>query len=185
MPNAIYEVPLPANEPIHSYAPGTEERTELKASLKELAGQQIEIPLIIGGKEIRTGGLGECRMPHNHKKLLGTYHKAGAKEIRLAIKAAAKARKEWATMPWEARASVLLKAAELLAGPHRMTVNAATMLGQSKNPLQAEIDSACELIDFWRFNPLYYQQILEEQPFSAPGINSIARKRTPAASCRP
>ncbi len=177
MSNAIYEVPMPANEPIHGYAPGSEERTELKASLKELAGQQIEIPLIIGGKEIRTGNLGECRMPHNHKKLLGTYHKAGAKEVRLAIKAAEQARKEWAAMPWEARASVLLKAAELLAGPHRMTVNAATMLGQSKNPLQAEIDSACELIDFWRFNPLYYQQILEEQPFSAPGMWNYVEQR--------
>jgi len=177
MSNAIYEVPMPANEPIHGYAPGSEERTELKASLKELAGQQIEIPLIIGGKEIRTGNLGECRMPHNHKKVLGTYHKAGAKEVRLAIKAAEQARKEWAAMPWEARASVLLKAAELLAGPHRMTVNAATMLGQSKNPLQAEIDSACELIDFWRFNPLYYQQILEEQPFSAPGMWNYVEQR--------
>ena len=177
MPNAMYDVPMPGNEPVLNYAPGSDERTQLKAALKRLAGRKVEIPLIIGGKEIKTGDMGECRMPHNHKHLLGTYHKASAKQVKLAIAAAGKAQKDWAAMPWEARASILLKAAELLAGPHRMIINAATMLGQSKTPFQAEVDSACELIDFWRFNPAYYQQIMEEQPYSAPGMWNYLEQR--------
>jgi 1-pyrroline-5-carboxylate dehydrogenase len=177
MSNAIVNVPYPENEPILSYAPGSPERERIKQALKELSGRQVEIPLIIGGKEVRTGRLGDCRMPHDHKRLLGQYHKAGAREVNLAIKAALKARKEWAAMPWEARAAVLLKAADLLAGPYRMVLNAATMLGQSKTVFQAEIDAACELIDFWRFNPSYMTQILAEQPDSAPGMWNMLEQR--------
>ncbi len=177
MANAIMNVPYPENEPVLSYAPGSPERERIKQALKELSGRQIEIPLIIGGKEIRTGRLGDCRMPHDHRRLLGQYHKAGAREVNLAIRAALKARKEWAAMPWEARAAVLLKAADLLAGPYRMILNAATMLGQSKTVFQAEIDAACELIDFWRFNPSYLTQILAEQPDSAPGMWNMLEQR--------
>ena len=177
MANAIVNVPYPENEPILGYAPGSPERDRVKKSLKELSGQQIEIPLVIGGQEVRTGNLGDCRMPHDHQRLLGQYHKAGEREVNRAIKAAMKARKDWAATPWEARAAILLKAADLLAGPHRMTLNAATMLGQSKTVFQAEIDSACELIDFWRFNPYYMTQILAEQPDSAPGMWNMLEQR--------
>ncbi|MFO7652295.1 MAG: L-glutamate gamma-semialdehyde dehydrogenase [Candidatus Krumholzibacteriia bacterium] len=177
MPNAIYEVPSPYNEPVRDYEPGSEDREQLKAAVAEMAGRQVEIPLIIGGQEVRTGDLGKCVVPHDHGHVLGTYHKAGAKEVKQAVAAARKARRDWAALPWETRAAVLLRAAELLAGPHRMIVNAATMLGQSKTSHQAEIDSACELIDFWRWNPFFYQQILEEQPYSSPGVwNSVEQR---------
>jgi 1-pyrroline-5-carboxylate dehydrogenase len=169
MSNGIFETLKPQNEPIFSYAPTSSERKALKEELKHLQTNEIEIPLIIGGKEIRTGDLGECRCPHNHKHRLATYHKAGEKEIDLAIKAALSARKEWAFMPWEARLSIFLRAAELISTKYRMTLNAATMLGQSKNPFQAEIDSACELIDFLRFNSYYATEIYRQQPESAKG----------------
>jgi 1-pyrroline-5-carboxylate dehydrogenase len=177
MQNAIVNVPFPENEPIMTYEPGSPEKEVLKLTLKRMAGQQVEIPLIIGGKEIRTGDLADCRIPHDHKHLLGRYHKGGAKQVKQAVAGAMKARKEWSAMPWEARAAILLKAADLLAGPWRMVLNGATMLGQSKTPFQAEIDSACELIDFWRFNPYYAQQILHEQPESAPGMWNMLEQR--------
>jgi len=164
MADTLMMVPLPENEPILSYAPGSPEKVSLKAALKQLAGQQIEIPLLIGGKEVRTGKLGECRQPHAHGKVLAKYHQAGPAEVRQAIQAAQKARQSWSAMDWQHRAAILLKAAELLAGPWRATINAATMLGQSKTPFQAEIDAACELIDFWRFNPWFYERIMGEQP---------------------
>jgi len=170
MSNAFFKVPEPKNEPILSYAPGSPEKAALKAELKRLSSMQIEVPLVIGGKEIKTGKTGEMRIPHNHEHLLGTYHKAGAAEVQMAIDAALKAQKEWAQMPWEQRASIFLKAADLLAGPWRATINAATMLGQSKTAIQAEIDSACELIDFWRFNAHYMAQIMADQPYSPAGM---------------
>ena len=169
--------PLPMNEPILGYLPGSPEKAALKAKLKELAGARIEIPLVIGGKDVATGDLGECRLPHDHRHLLGVYHKAGAKHVQAAAAAARKAKKDWAALPWEARAAVFLKAAELLAGRRRSTLNAATMLGQSKTAFQAEIDSACELIDFWRFNPAFAHDIMSEQPESGPGMWNMLEQR--------
>ncbi len=177
MTNGMFNVPIPKNEPIWTYGPGSAEKKSLKAKLAELKGQEIEIPIIIGGKEVKTGNLAECRMPHDHKHLLGTYHKAGEKEVDDAIKAALKARPAWAEMSWEARASIFLKAADLLAGPHRDILNAATMLCQSKTVFQAEIDSACELIDFYRFNPYYMQQIYQQQPESSRGCWNYVEQR--------
>ncbi len=170
MSNAYFKLPVPINEPVLTYAPGTPEKAELKKKLTELQSKQIEIPLIIGGKEIKTGKTSEIRTPHDHSKLLGVYHKAGAKEVQMAISAALEARKLWAEMPWEHRASVFQKAAELLSTTWRSTLNAATMLGQSKTIYQAEIDSACELIDFWRFNTYYMTQLMGEQPYSPKGM---------------
>ncbi len=170
MANALSEAPRPVNEPVRSYAPGTPERESLKRKLDELAGQRIEIPLIIGGREVRTGDTAELTMPHDHGHVLATWHKAGPKEVEAAIEAAREAWKEWSRWPWEDRAAVFLKAADLLAGPWRDTVNAATMLGQSKTAHQAEIDSACELIDFWRFNVHFATKIYEEQPMSVRGM---------------
>ena len=177
MPNAIYTVPSPLNEPVKGYLHGSPEKKELKAELKKMAGEKVEIPMIIGGKEVRTGNTVDCVMPHKHRHVLGTYHQAGTKEVRAAIKAAQKAKKEWAATPFEHRAAIMLKAAELLTGRWRQTLNAATMLNQSKNPLQAEIDAACELIDFWRFNPHYAQQVMGEQPGSAPGMWNMLEQR--------
>ncbi|MDO9694154.1 MAG: L-glutamate gamma-semialdehyde dehydrogenase [Candidatus Latescibacteria bacterium] len=169
--------PLPMNEPILGYLPGSPEKAALKAKLKELAGTRIEIPLVIGGKDVATGDLADCRMPHDHRHLLGVYHKAGAKHVQAAAAAARKAKKDWAALSWEARAAVFLKAAELLAGRRRSTLNAATMLGQSKTAYQAEIDSACELIDFWRFNPAFAHDIMSEQPESGPGMWNMLEQR--------
>jgi 1-pyrroline-5-carboxylate dehydrogenase len=132
--------------------------------------EEIEIPLIIGGEEIRTGNTADVRSPHNHGHRLGVCHQAGEKEVKMAIEAALDARHAWANMPWEHRAAVFLKAADLLSGPWRDTVNAATMLGQSKTAHQAEIDAACELIDFWRFNVSYMADLMGDQPFSSPGV---------------
>jgi len=137
--------------------------------LAELQSSQIEVPLIIGGEEVKTGNLGEMRAPHNHDLKLGVYHKAGKKEVDKAIKAALSVQQTWSQMPWEHRASIFQKAADLLSGPWRSTLNAATMLGQSKTVHQAEIDVACELTDFWRFNTHYMQEIMNEQPYSPPG----------------
>jgi len=164
--NGNRRVPTPLNEPVKSYAPGSSERTELKARLKTMSDERIEIPLIIGGKEIRTGELVETVMPHNHRHVLADWHRAGPAEIDQAIEASRAASRDWANWAWEDRAAVFLKAAELLTTSWRATLNAATMLGQSKTAFQAEIDAACELIDFWRFNPAYAQQLYDQQPLS-------------------
>jgi len=168
MSNAIIEVPRPTNETVYSYAPGNPEREILKEELKKMLSEEIEIPLIIGGKEVQTGEFADCRCPHDHQHLLARYHKAGPEEIEMAVQAAKKAWQDWSEMDWAARAAVFLRAAELLATKYRQVINAATMLGQSKTSHQAEIDSACELIDFYRFNPFYMRQIYTEQPDSAP-----------------
>lgn len=170
MSNAYFKVPAPVNEPVMTYKPGSPEKELLKKTITDLKNQQIEVPLIIGGEEVRTGNTAEMLIPHNHKHVLGTYHKAGEKEVNMAIEAALEARKEWAAMPWEHRVSIFLKAAELLAGPWRQVINGATMLGQSKVAHQAEIDSACELIDFWRFNSYYMAQLMGDQPYSPEGM---------------
>ncbi len=169
MSNAIFQIPEPKNEPVLGYAPGSAERAELKSRLKELGSQTVEVPLIIGGKEVKSGKLADIRAPHDHKKLLGRFHQASAEHVQMAVEAARAARKEWSRMDWQDRAAVFLKAAELLAGPWRQKLNAATMLGQSKTAHQAEIDSACEIIDFWRYNPHYLERIYTEQPLSAGG----------------
>jgi 1-pyrroline-5-carboxylate dehydrogenase len=166
----VRRVPEPINEPNKSYAPGSPERAELKARLKSMAAEKIEIPLIIGGREVRTGDLHQAVMPHAHGHVLAEYHLAKPEHIQQAIAAANAARREWAAWPWEDRAAVLLRAAELLATTWRSTLNAATMLGQSKTVFQAEIDSASEMIDFWRFNAYFAQELYQEQPFSSPGV---------------
>lgn len=168
MTNAIVRVPIPSNEKIYDYAPGSPERESLKAQLKKMLSEEIEIPLIIGGKEVHTGNLADCRCPHDHKHILARYHKAGPDEIDKAVEAAKKAWKDWSEMDWVSRASVFLRAAELLATKYRYILNAATMLVQSKTAYQAEIDSACELIDFYRFNPYYMSRIYTQQPDSSP-----------------
>lgn len=170
MSNAAFKVPVPFNEPVRGYQPGSAGRKSLKAKLAQMAAEEIEIPLVIGGKEIRTGNIAGITAPHDHALKLGRYHKAGEKEVRMAIEAALAARHAWAEMPWEHRASIFIKAADLLAGPWRDTLNAATMLGQSKTVFQAEIDSACEIIDFWRFNVHYMAQLMADQPISSPGV---------------
>ena len=164
----FFTVATPENEPIKSYAPGTKERDALKAKLDELGSQFIEIPAIIGGKEVFSGNTADCIEPHNHKHAIGKYHKCGEKEINLAIQAAVKASRDWEQMSFYHRSAIFLRAAELLSTKYRYLLNAATMLGQSKNAFQAEIDSACELIDFWRFNPYYAQKIYEQQPLISP-----------------
>lgn len=162
----IRRVPPPLNEPIKSYAPGSPERIELKARLEKMAGERVDIPVIIGGREIRTGKTSEAVMPHDHRHVLADWHRASAEHVTQAIDAARAARREWANWAWEDRAAVFLKAAEMLATTWRSTLNAATMLGQSKTVFQAEIDAACELTDFWRFNPAYAQELYMEQPLS-------------------
>ena len=168
MKNAKTIVPKPLNEPILSYAPGTEERTALKKRIKELKSQKIEVPLIIGGKEIKTGNLGEMRIPHDHQHLLGHYHMAGPKEIEMAINSAMEAWDSWSKMPWESRAAIFKKVASILQRHGDQTLNAATMLGQSKNAFQAEIDASCEMIDFLNFNCWYAQELYSQQPTYSP-----------------
>jgi 1-pyrroline-5-carboxylate dehydrogenase len=163
-------VPPPVNEPVKNYSPGSPERTALKARLADMANERAEIPIIIGGREIRTGKTAHAVMPHDHRHVLADYHKASPDDVRAAVDAAREARAEWANWAWEDRAAVFLKAAELLATTWRSTLNAATMLGQSKTAFQAEIDSAAELIDFWRFNPAYAQELYDEQPLSTPAM---------------
>ena len=164
--NGRRRVPTPVNDPIKSYAPGSPERASLKARLKTMAAETVDMPLFIGGKEIRTGDTAASVMPHDHQHVLGTYHKASEQHVVQAIEAAAAARAEWASWAFEDRAAVILKAAELLTTTWRDTINAATMLGQSKTAFQAEIDAAAELVDFWRFNAHYAQELLDEQPLS-------------------
>ena len=168
--NAVRQVPTPVNEPIRNYAPGSPERKDLKARLASMAAERIHIPLIIGGREIRTAKTQQSVMPFNHKHVLADYSLAEPKHVKEAIAAALKARREWSTWPWEDRAAILLKAAELLATTSRATVNAATMLGQAKTVFQSEIDAACELIDFWRFNVGYARELYAEQPINGPGV---------------
>jgi len=166
----IFRPPPPVNEPVRSYAPGTPERASLQVRLEQMKGERPEIPCVIGGEDVTTGNLKQAVMPHDKEHVLADVHQGGAKEVERAIDAAAEAWHGWHRLPWEERAAVFLRAAELLAGPWRDTLNAATMLGQSKTAHQAEIDAACELVDFWRFNPVFMTRIYEEQPISSPGM---------------
>lgn len=170
MPKGIYKVPVPVNEPVKQYAAGSPERKELQAMLKTLRSQQMDIPMYIGSKEVRSNNKVRIAPPHDHKHTLGYFHKTEKKHIELAITAALAAKEKWAALSWEHRASIFLKAADLIAGPYRAKLNAATMLGQSKNAFQAEIDSACEIIDFLRFNVSYMTEIYADQPISSPGV---------------
>lgn len=170
MPKGIYKVPTPVNEPIKSYASGSPERKELQAMLKELRSKEIDIPMYIGGEEVRGANKVRLAPPHDHKHTLGYFHKSDKQHVEQAIKAALAAKEKWQNLSWEHRASIFLKAAELIAGPFRAKLNAATMLGQSKNAFQAEIDSACEIIDFLRFNVHYMTEIYADQPISGPGV---------------
>jgi len=177
MNNARVAVPPPRNEPILGYVPGSAEKTAVKARLTEFTDGSVEIPLLIGGREVTTGDLGDCILPHDHQRRVATYHRGNAHTVDQAIAAAAAARADWSAMPWESRAAIFLKAAELLAGRYRQVLNAATMLNQSKTVFQAEIDAACELIDFWRFNASYLPEIYEQQPQSAPGMWNFVEYR--------
>jgi 1-pyrroline-5-carboxylate dehydrogenase len=167
--NGLFRVPPPRNEPVLSYRPGTPEREALRVRLAELSAEELEIPVVAGGRALRTGRLVEVRAPHRHGQRLARAHEAGPAEVEAAIQAARAARRDWAALPFHARAAIFLRAADLLAGGWRPTLNAATMLGQSKTMDQAEIDSACETIDFWRFNVAFAEAILAEQPLSPPG----------------
>jgi 1-pyrroline-5-carboxylate dehydrogenase len=164
--NGRRRVPPPVNEPNKSYAPGTPERAELKAMLQKMAGERIEIPLVIGGDDVRTGTMGQSVMPHDHQHVLADYHKATPELVEQAIAASAEAQADWSNWPWEDRAAVFLKAAELLTTTWRQVLNASTMLVQSKTAFQAEIDAASEIVDFWRFNVFYAQELYDEQPVS-------------------
>ena len=175
MSAGIYRVPPPSNEPVRAYAPGSAERASLQSALDTAAATVVEIPCVIGGRHVFTGNTTEITMPSEHGHVLARLHLAGEKEVADAAAAAEAARPAWAALPWEQRVAIYLKAASLLAGPWRDRVNAATMLGQGKTCHQAEIDSACELIDFWRFNALYTQQILAEQPMIS---DTVAWNRT-------
>lgn len=170
MSTGFFVVPTPVNEPILSYAPGSKERELLKAAIAEARAKTLDIPMYIGGKEVRSGKTVSIHPPHDHQHLLGHYHQGDKSHIEAAIDAALKAKANWANMPWEQRAAIFLKAAELIAGPYRYKLNAATMLGQSKNAFQAEIDSACEIIDFLRYNVQYMSEIYGQQVGSAKGI---------------
>ena len=157
--NGIFHIAQPQNEPVLEYLPGSSERSELKEALAGMLANPVEVPCIIGGREVTTGDLVEMRPPHDLGKSLGVYHRAGPREAEMAIEAANRTKLEWSEMDWSSRATVMLKAAELLAGPYRQILNAATMLSMSKTCHQAEIDSACELIDFWRFNPYFMTEV--------------------------
>lgn len=170
MANAVYALPHPVNEPVRAYAPGSPERASLQRRLATLRETPVEVCAVIGGKSVKTERTVQIRAPHEHSRILGTGYLCGAKEVEHAIDAAMKVAPAWAAMSFEDRAAIFLKAADLLAGPWRDTLNAATMLGQSKNVFQAEIDAACELIDFLRFNVHYAREIYQQQPISVPGI---------------
>jgi len=170
MASGFYNVPKAVNEPVKSYKPNSPERNELLATYKKMYNEQVDIPFYIGAEEIRTGDTVSIHPPHDHKHTVGKYHKAEKKHIEQAIENAMEARKEWSKTSWEHRAAIFLKAAELLAGPYRAKMNAATMIAQSKNVMQAEIDAACEMIDFFRFNVEFMTEIYENQPISSPGI---------------
>lgn len=170
MPKGNYIIPKPANEPVLSYAPGSKERDQILATYKEMYSREIDAPMYIGNEEVRTGKKVKMTCPHEHGHVLGYFHEGDAGHVQQAIDAALEARKQWANLSWEHRAGIFLKAADLLAGPYRAKINAATMLGQGKNVFQAEIDSACELIDFLRFNVAFMQEIYMQQPASSPGV---------------
>ncbi len=170
MSTGFFVVPTPVNEPILSYAPGSKEREYLQTAIAEARAKTVDIPMYIGGKEVRSGKTVSIHPPHDHQHLLGYYHQGDKKHIEEAIEAALNAKQAWANMPWEQRAAIFLKAAELIAGPYRYKLNAATMLGQSKNAFQAEIDSACEIIDFLRYNVAYMSEIYAQQVGSSKGI---------------
>jgi 1-pyrroline-5-carboxylate dehydrogenase len=167
---AIFKTPKPTNEPVLSYAPGTPERVALQKELKELKSKEVDIPMYIGSEEVRTGKRIRMSPPHDHKHTLGYFHEGDASHVEQAVNAALGAKRAWAEMSWEHRASIFLKAADLLAGPYRAKINAATMLGQSKNAFQAEIDAACEFIDFLKFNAAFMVELFHQQPDSAPGM---------------
>jgi 1-pyrroline-5-carboxylate dehydrogenase len=170
MHNAIYQVPLPQNEPVLNYAPGSPERESVKKALAEMRATQIEVPMYIGSEKVFTDKKIKLSPPHDHQHILGYASEGDASHVTAAINASLAARTDWANLPWNERAAIFLKAADLLAGPYRAKINASTMLGQSKNAYQAEIDAACELIDFLRFNVAFYQEIMAEQPQSSKGI---------------
>ncbi len=170
MATGFYKVPTPINEPVKEYKPNSPERIELLAEYKKMYAEKADIPLYIGSEEIRTGNTRDINPPHDIKHNVGKYHTADKKHIELAIDTALEARKKWSKMPWESRAAIFLKAADLLAGPYRAKMNAATMIAQSKNVMQAEIDAACELIDFFKFNVQFMTEIYQNQPISSPGI---------------
>ena len=163
-----FKVPVPINEPIKDYAPNSEEKKSLVAKINELSSMKVEIPIIIDGKEIKTGNTGNCVKPYDHAHILGTYHKAGKEEVKMAIESSLDAWNDWSKTSFEFRAKIFLKMAELLAGPYRDIINASTMLNMSKNAYQAEIDAACELIDFWNFNCYYAEEIYKQQPMYSP-----------------
>ena len=177
MPKGIFKVPEPVNERVRNYAPGTRERADLQAEIERLRSQELDIPMVIGGKEVRTDKLVSMHPPHERKHLLGHYHKGDASHVKMAIDAAMEAKEKWAKLSWEHRAAIFLKAADIIAGPLGDTVNAATMLAQSKNVMQAEIDSACEMADFLRFNVKYMTDIYEQQPISSEGIWNRVEQR--------
>ncbi len=168
--NSIVPLAIPTNEPVRAYGPGSPEKASLKRRLDEMLRDDVEVPLIIGGREVRTGDTAQAVCPHDHGHVLATFHQAGAAEVNAAAQAAQKAWHEWSETSWEERAAVLMRAGDLLAGPWRDTLNGATMLNQSKTVHQAEIDSACELIDFWRFNPYFMQMLYQGQPWSHSGV---------------
>ena len=163
-----FKVPVPINEPIKDYAPNSEQKKSLVAKINELSSMKVEIPIIIDGKEIKTGNTGNCVKPYDHAHILGTYHKAGEEEVKMAIESSLDAWNDWSKTSFEFRAKIFLKMAELLAGPYRDIINASTMLNMSKNAYQAEIDAACELIDFWNFNCYYAEEIYKQQPMYSP-----------------
>ena len=175
--NNVPVVPNAVNEPIKSYGPGSPEKKSLKLKLEEFSKKQIEIPMIIGGKEVVSGDFATNVMPHNHAHVLCKYHKGNSEHVKMAVDACNRAKKDWENMPWDSRAAIFLRAAELLAGEYRDIINAATMLGQSKTVFQAEIDSACELIDFFKFNASFMAKLYTEQPMSSPGMWNMVQYR--------
>lgn len=177
MHNNIPPVSEPVNEPVYSYGPGSKEKAALKKKLGDFTRTQIEIPMIIGGREVTSGRLADCVMPHNHRHILARYHKGNAEHVGMAIAAAARAKKGWENMPWDSRAAIFLRAADLLAGEYRPILNAATMLSQSKTVHQAEIDAACELIDFFRFNVYFVSELYRMQPLSVEGVKNSVEYR--------
>ena len=168
--HALFRPPPARNEPVREYAPGSPERAALQLRLEQMRGERIEIPAVIGGEDVSTGETKPAVMPHDKEHVLADVHQAGPEQVERAINVAAAAWEDWSRWPWEDRAAVFLRAAELLSGPWRDTMNAATMLGQSKTAHQAEIDEACELTDFLRFNVEYMTRIYSEQPLSSPGV---------------
>ncbi len=170
MPKGTYLIPKPTNEPILSYEPNSPERAELQAMLSQMRNEIADVPMYIGGEEVRTGNKIKMSPPHDHQHVLGHFHEGDKSHVQQAIRASLDAKDAWSNLDWEQRASIFLKAADLIAGPYRAKINAATMLGQSKNPFQAEIDAACEFIDFLRYNAYFMQEIFNQQPESSPGV---------------